>query len=201
MPPPLNSRAGRLVIFGLAAVGVVVVLFWPRAAVKKATAPRPPETAAHDLVERGNRWFLGSQTNSPFSGVMVERFPGGTMRARVEISNGWADGWSETWHTNGMAESREHFKHGVSDGTRDRWYEDGHKESEADIVDGKVNGVFERWHENGQLAEKIQMKDGQPTGVAWAWYPSGFVKAETTLAGGLASNRKTWKDGEFKTAQ
>ncbi len=201
MAPPLNSRAGRLIIFGLALIAVAAVLVWPRKGLKENSRQSAPETAARDLLERGGRWFLKAQTNTAFTGVMVERFPGGALRARVEISNGWPDGWSETWHTNGVAELREHFKHGVSDGKRERWYENGHKESETCVADGKVNGLFERWHENGQLAERIEMKDGQPVGVAWAWYPDGFVKAETTVETGRPLNRKTWKDGEFKALQ
>jgi len=201
MPPPLNFRAGRLIISGLAVVGAVAFFLWPRHGLKEPKRQTVSETPAHDLIERGGRWFLRSQTNNAFTGVMVEHFPGGVLRARVEISNGWPEGLSETWHTNGVAELREHFKHGVSDGVRERWYENGRKESEATVAEGKIDGLFERWHENGQLAEKIQMKDGHPVGVAWAYYPDGFVKAETTLEAGHPLDRKTWKDGEFKNLQ
>lgn len=45
------------------------------------------------------------------------------------------------------------------------------------------------------------MKQGEPEGIAWAYYPSGFAKAETTVQDGKVLNRRSWKDGEYKTTQ
>ena len=201
MAPNQKSRLGRLLVVGALAVMATAVGLWFRSAPPAPPVSRPGGILASNLVQRDGHWLWRSNTNLVFTGVMVEKFPSGGLRARVEISNGLADGWTETWHTNGQAQLREHFKRGVSDGLRQRWFEDGRKQSVAMIVDGKVDGLFERWHENGQLAEKIQMKDGQPVGVAWAYYPSGFVKAETMIEAGHPRNQKRWKDGEFKSLQ
>jgi len=178
----------------LAAFGLVTWLTFPHRA-----KPAPLITVAHhDLTLRGGRWYRPTDTN-PFTGIMLDFYPDGAILARSVISNGLPNGFSETWFTNGQLQVRENFKNGVSDGFRQKWYETGAKMSEANIIDGKITGVFQSWYENGRPKERIEMKGGEPDGVAWAFYPSGFTSAETALQEGKVLNRKTWKDGEYKT--
>jgi len=183
----------------VAAIGLAVALVWAGMG-RRGKPAAVPEAARRDLVMRDGRWHLGADTNA-FTGWMVELYPGGALMARSMISNGLANGWSETWYTNGQMQVREGFRNGVSDGLREKWHENGRKMSEAAIVNGKVTGTFQSWHENGQLSERIEMKEGEPDGVAWAYYPSGFAKAETAMRDGKVLNRRTWKDGEYKTNQ
>jgi antitoxin component YwqK of YwqJK toxin-antitoxin module len=155
------------------------------------------ETALQDLVQNGGRWCRKGDTN-PFTGTMVDYYPGGGVRSRSEISKGLLNGVSETWYTNGQTAVREHYKDGVADGLREKWHENGAKLSQANIVQGKVTGTFRSWHDNGQLSEQIEMKQGRADGVAWAYYSSGFLKAETTVHDGHVLDRKLWKDREQK---
>jgi antitoxin component YwqK of YwqJK toxin-antitoxin module len=187
------------VIAALAVVCLGAALFaflrWQSA---KIHAPAP-EIPRHDLVQRDDRWYRSGETN-PFTGRMVDYYPGGERLSRSQISNGLLNGVSETWYTNGQMHVRESFKDGLSDGLREKWYENGFRQSQATIVAGKVIGTFQSWHDNGQLSEQIEMKHGQPDGTAWAYYASGFVKAETTVADGKVLTRKSWKDGEHQPA-
>jgi antitoxin component YwqK of YwqJK toxin-antitoxin module len=153
------------------------------------------ETARRDLVQKDGRWYRQGQTN-PFTGCMIDHYPGGALLSRCQVSNGLLNGVSECWYTNGQIQAREHFKDGVSNGQREKWHENGRLLSQAEIAEGKVTGTFRSWHTNGQLSEQIEMKLGKPDGIAWAYYPSGFVKAETTVRDGQILNRKSWKDGE-----
>jgi len=186
----------------VAAIGLAGAFIWVSAAhrAKPPAPPAPPAGARHDLALRNGRWYRGLETNA-FTGLMVDFYPGGAIMARSMISNGLPNGWSETWYTNGQMQVREGFRNGVSDGLREKWYQSGRKKSEATLVDGKATGTFQSWHENGQLSERIQMKLGEPEGIAWAYYPSGFAKAETTVQDGKVLNRRSWKDGEYKTTQ
>jgi antitoxin component YwqK of YwqJK toxin-antitoxin module len=178
----------------LVALGMAVWLAFPRRA-----KPAPVMTVAHhDLVLRDGRWYRQTESNA-FTGIMLDVYPNGATLAHSAISNGVANGLSETWYTNGQLQMRENFRDGVSDGFRQKWYENGAKMSEANIVDGKITGLFQSWYENGRPKERIEMKAGNPDGVAWAFYPSGFTSAETSLQEGKVLNRKTWKDGEYKT--
>ena len=173
-----------------------VFLRQPPAKVTKAPAL---EVSRHDLMQTGGHWYRSGATN-PFTGWMVDYYPGGALLSRSRISNGLLNGLSETWHTNSQMQVRESFKDGISDGLREKWYENGLKQSRATIVAGQIIGTFQSWHDNGQLSEQIDMKHGQPDGTAWAYYPSGFVKAETTVAGGKVLARKSWEDGQRRRA-
>lgn len=176
-------------------VGAALYLVLPQLPPKVPAAVR--DTPRHQLVEHNGRWYRNGEA-SPFTGCMVDYYPGGTLLARSQISNGLLNGMSETWYTNGQMQMREHFKKGVSQGLREKWHENGTKLSQAMIVEGKVTGTFRSWYDNGQLSEQIEMKLGKADGVAWAYYPSGFLKAETTVTDGQVLARQTWKDGERK---
>jgi len=179
------------------AILCVGVILWIALGLRPAPRQQANETSMGELVQNGGRWYRTGDTN-PFTGTMVDYYPGGGARSRSEISKGWLNGVSETWYTNGQIAVREHYSNGVSHGLREKWHENGLKLSQANIVEGKVTGTFRSWHDNGQLSEQIEMKLGKPDGVAWAYYPSGFLKAETTVHAGQVLDRKLWKDGVEK---
>jgi len=196
----ISDRQNNYKILGaVVALGILGLLVW--LALPRHAKPVPVVAVVvphHDLARHNGRWFRQTDTN-PFTGIMLDLYPNGATLARSAISNGLANGVSETWYTNGQIQLRENFRNGVSDGFRQKWYESGAKMSEANIIDGKITGLFQSWFENGKPKERIEMKEGKADGVAWAFYPSGFTSAETALQEGKVLNRKTWKDGEYKT--
>jgi antitoxin component YwqK of YwqJK toxin-antitoxin module len=191
----LKPKIALRVTLVLAILSVGVAVWLGSRHPTKPASIEVKETLRHDLIQKENRWYHQGQTN-PFTGVMVDYYPGGSRLSRCEVLNGLLNGRSESWYTNGQLQVREYFKDGVSNGPREKWHENGLLLSKADIIEGKVNGTFRSWHDNGKLNEEIPMKLGKPDGLAWAYYPSGFVKAETTVRDGQILDRKTWKDGE-----
>jgi len=186
-------------LLAVLAVGLLAGLVWIGVAYRARPVPMA-SVDRRELARRDGRWFRLTETNA-FTGIMLDHFPNGALMARSMISNGLGNGVSETWYTNGQIQMRESFRNGISDGVRDKWYENGNKMSEAVIVNGRVTGLFQSWHENGKVKERIEMKDGEPDGTAWAFYPSGFASAETSVREGKVLNRRTWKDGEYKSIQ
>lgn len=154
-----------------------------------------PEVERSQLLFRDGRWFQLPQTNL-FTGLMVERYPGGALSARSAVSNGVLNGVSEGWYTNGQIQIREYYVNSLAHGLRQKWHANGQLKSEGTIIQGKLEGLFQSWHENGQLAERIEMKNGAPEGEAWAFYSSGCVKAETRVQAGKVLNQRLWNDGE-----
>lgn len=148
-----------------------------------------------NLVLQAGSWHLPGQSNG-FTGLLVDTYPDGVLKSRSAVSNGFLEGLSTGWHTNGQPQIEEHFRASLSEGLRVKWFPDGRKLSEANIVAGKLEGTFRRWHDNGQLAEQMEMKSGEPDGVAFAYYPSGFVKARTRVENGKVLDQKVWPDGE-----
>ncbi len=194
-----NNAARLALAIAIFSVGGVLLVFWRRPPAAKITTPAP-QTTRRDLVQTNGRWYRNGETN-PFTGWMVDYYPGGAQLSHCQISNGLLNGVSETWYTNGRMQVREHFKDGISHGLREKWHENGPRLSQAMIVEGKVTGAFQSWYDNGQLAEEIYMKLGLADGTAWAYYRSGFLKAETTVHDGQVLDRKTWKDGERKNVR
>jgi antitoxin component YwqK of YwqJK toxin-antitoxin module len=178
-------------LLAVAAICAVAIFAW---------VGRTPRVPRHDLVMKEGHWHRLMETNA-FTGLMEDSYTNGALMFRSMISNGIPNGWSETWYPNGQMQMREGFSNGLSQGLREKWYQNGQKMSEATIVDGKITGLFQSWHENGLISERIQMKQGHPDGTAWAYYPSGFAKAEVAERDGKELNRKSWKDGEYKTTQ
>ena len=176
---------GLLLAFG----GLLLLAWWQR--------PRPHPAAALSQVARTNlvrldgRWYERGQTN-PFTGVLLEYYPGGRMQARSAVSNGWLEGLSEGWHTNGQLEIREYYRTNFSNGVRTKWYPSGNKLSEATIVLGRMEGLFRRWHENGTLAEEIPMRNGKIEGVGRAYYENGSLQTELTMHDSQVAGTKSW---------
>ena len=198
-PTEKSGRPVARLALGLAviiAAGLVCFqVFRPR-------SPKPAplrEVLREELVLREGRLYRTNESE-PFTGDLVERYPGGVVKSRSALVAGLLEGVSEGWYTNGHIQVREYFKTGVSDGLRRKWYEDGKLLSEGMIRGGEHHGTFRRWHENGQLAETVEMNRGHPDGTSLAYYPSGFLKARAQLKNGQVLDQKFWNDGELQQA-
>lgn len=165
-------------------------------ACSQPEAPAPlPEVPRVALVLKDGKLHRPNQS-VPFTGLIVERYPGGALHSRTSVSNGVLHGLSEGWFTNGVLQVREPFVAGKSHGTRIKWHPNGTKLSEAQIADGKLNGTFRRWDESGALAEQVELRDDQPDGISEAYYSSGSLKTRVEMRAGQVVKRETFQDGE-----
>lgn len=178
----------------LAAVLVIGLLVYLG---QRASVAPLAESPRKELVLRDGRLFLAGNA-VPFTGLVTDTYDGGELKSRSVVSNGWLQGLSKGWHTNGQQQVEEHFVAGTSHGLRTKWHANGQKLSEVPVAEGKLSGTYRSWHENGERAEELELKDGQPDGLSRAWFPSGFQKSQVTLRNGKVVDQKFWKDGEFK---
>jgi antitoxin component YwqK of YwqJK toxin-antitoxin module len=188
-----SGLKGRIILgAGLIVVGLGIMAYFSRQQPKVVI-----ERERSQLELKQGKLYL---TNSeiPFTGQMVEHYPGGQIQSRTSVQAGLLDGASWGYYTNGQAQVEEHFSKGVSEGTRTKWYPSGAKMSEATIHAGALTGTYRRWYEKGGIAEVVQMDDGVAHGPSVSYYPSGFLKAEATLDRGKLVQQKFWKDGEGK---
>lgn len=196
MKPDAMSRRRPLFWFCLIGVTALViaaaVCFVPRQRESRAPVK---ERARAELILKDDRLFESNGV-TPFSGFVLTAYDGGEKKSRSSVSNGWLQGLSVGWHTNGQQQVEEHYAAGVSQGLRTKWYPNGQKLSEVTVVNGKLEGLYRTWHENGGRAEEVELKDGQPDGLSQAWFPSGCLKARVTLRNGTVVDQKFWKDGE-----
>lgn len=134
----------------------------------------------------------------PFTGFVVENYPEGPIRSRVQVEEGLLHGLSEGWFADGVRQVQETFLSGVSNGQRVKWYASGSLKSKEEIIEGNLEGTFLEWHENGQLAKQIPLIEGVAHGVSRAWFSSGFLKARVTLEGGKVVTQQFFSDGDLK---
>ena len=147
-----------------------------------------------DLLElRDGRLYRKNETTA-FNGILIERFPGGQRKARVEIRDGKPHGRSQGWYENGTLEVEETFTEGISHGERTRWYETGTKKSVAQIEQGQLHGTFSRYYESGQLAQQAETNQGEPHGLSQAWHPSGKLKARVEMHDGEVVTQEFFED-------
>jgi antitoxin component YwqK of YwqJK toxin-antitoxin module len=195
-PPRLPARLRVLAALAACALLALVLLILRS---QPGSSPGLPEVAPTQVELRTGRWFFRNQSNA-LTGWLVEHYASGTLKSRSLVSNGWLEGRSVGWHTNGQQQVEEHYRAGVAQGRRLKWNADGTKLSEAQIVKGKLHGTFRRWHPDGSLAEETSLKNGEPDGLSRAYYPSGFLKAEARLRQGQMLEQKFWSDGEHRAA-
>jgi len=195
------SRWNLLIPLVLGSALVLALLLTRRPVAPPHLAPTPvlAELARTNLVRSAGLWFQIGHTN-PFTGILVETYPGGHLMSRSVVAKGLLNGLSEGWYTNGQLQVSESYRANFSDGIRTRWYANGKKLSEARVVAGKIQGIYRRWYADGVLSEEIPMHDGEIEGEGRAYYESGCVKAVVEYHGGKVVRQQTWKDGEQKSA-
>lgn len=187
--------SGRLRYRGLIGLGVVVGLVMLGLWVRRPQ-PEPATLPLSELVRLDGRLMLRSATNQPFTGWLTEHYAEGSLKSRSRSDNGWLEGVSEGWHTNGVLQVREHFVAGMAEGPVTKWHANGAKLSEGLAQNGKLEGMFRRWHDNGVLAEEVSLRNGRPDGHSRSWFPSGCLKAEVTLENGTVIQQRFWNDGD-----
>lgn len=197
--PPAPARVPQGILLLMTGLFLVVgmVLLMKFGLRPPAPVASLPETHLTNLVMNAGRWMVRGGTNG-FTGVLFDTYADGAKKSRSAVSNGWLQGISQGWFTNGQVQVEEHFVKSVSHGTRTKWHPNGRKMSEAGIVDGKLHGLFSRWNEEGVLTEEVEMKEGKADGFARSFYPSGFVKTEVRMKAGEVVDQKSFQDGELK---
>jgi len=206
MPPetstPEPNRAGaapasRSLARALALLAAAVAGWWlTRPSAPENPAPAPERELLLSLTTRTNGRIYAAGSSNPFTGQVVEYYRNGRLKSRSGVSNGWLEGLSLGWFTNGAPQIEEPFHAGRSHGTRTKWDADGNKVSEARIVNGELHGVFRRWHPNGKLSQEVPMRHGKAHGLSRAWHPSGYLKARVRLTNGVVVEQEFFEDGK-----
>lgn len=173
---------GRRLLGFLAAAGVTLLVGCSRD--EPPAAATSPIEASPDQLERREGLLYATGSTQAFTGLLVEPYPSGALKARSEVVRGRLHGISEGWYTHGQLQVREHFSNGVSHGLRQKWHADGTRWSEATIDQGKMEGWYRRWHPNGRLAEEVEMRNNSPQGVARAFDAEGRLLREVQVEAG-----------------
>ncbi len=181
--------------FPVAGALVLAWILYARFGTKPVPSSAPPEVVSRLLIIKESRLHQIDSTE-PFMGWMLETNAFGGLQSRSFVSNGFLEGVSEGFFTNGQRQVLEHFRAGVSHGKRTKWHPNGVRASEATVVQGRLHDRFLAWHEDGSLAQEVLMKEGQPHGRSRSFYPSGYLKAESMVLEGKVTEQHFWEEGE-----
>jgi antitoxin component YwqK of YwqJK toxin-antitoxin module len=147
-------------------------------------------------LERRDGKLFRYNSQTPFTGTMVDYYSNGALKSRSALVNGVLNGRSEGFFRNGSPEVVEFFQAGTSHGLRTVWHQNGQLLSKGELIQGKQHGIFRRWHENGKPETEAEFSDGKPHGLSRSWYASGFLKAEAIMVFGEVKERHSYSDGE-----
>ena len=133
----------------------------------KVDEPPVQTVDASKLVNRDGLAYEGD-SETPFTGVMVEKHENGQKKAEGPFKDGKIEGLVTEWYENGKKRNEGTYKDGKEEGLRTGWYENGQKSLEVTLKDGKPEGLATRWHENGQKSREEIWKDGKKvSGTKW----------------------------------
>lgn len=189
------STRHRTTLLALAFVSALLVAWFLRPGDEPAEVDPPPiEERMRDHLDLREGVLFERESSVPFTGLLVEFYPGGNRKVAIEVAGGKPHGRSRGWYRNGQIEVVEHFVNGVAHGPRTRWFENGRKRSEARIEGGQIVGTFVQWHNNGRKAAEATLVDGKPDGVCRGWHPSGAPKSRVEMRAGAVVSCEYWED-------
>lgn len=181
-------------IIAIAAVALLALILVPRVMRRSAS---PAQAAPSELTRQEGRLFLLGK-DRPFTGLLVESYPDGSIRSRSALVEGLLHGVSEGYYTNGQLEVQEEFRHGVAHGIRTKYHPNGNIKSQGAILDGQIDGIYRCWNDHGFLESEVEMRRGQVHGLSRAYYPSGCLRTLARLEDGQILEQQSWADGERK---
>lgn len=137
------------------------------------------EVLLSNLVVRDSMMYEVN-SDSPFSGLGVEKSPNEQYRKKISFRNGKKDGESIEYYQNGQIKTRIEYTNGVEDGISEFYFENGQLEKKAEYKDGELNGVYEKYYENGNPMAKAQYQMGTQNGEYIEYFSNGQI-AESTM--------------------
>ncbi|MBL8995252.1 MAG: toxin-antitoxin system YwqK family antitoxin [Spirochaetia bacterium] len=165
-----------------------------------------PENQALDATNAGfrlDRGFLFFH-NKPFTGQVVEKYPGGNLKSRTSYQTGKRFGTAETWYPTGGKDAVRYYKNGEKEGTHEAWWPNGQLRFRYFFRNGETEGDQWEWYSNSAPATHFQYRKGHEAGPQVAWRENGKPYINLVITNGRhygLFNSKlcfTVKDGEAK---
>jgi antitoxin component YwqK of YwqJK toxin-antitoxin module len=100
----------------------------------------------------------------PYSGVIVTRYPEGTMKKRALYEAGQQDGLTRTFYATGARRDERRYKRGRASGNHRGWWPNGLRKFDFTYVEDRREGVHRQWYVTGtpytELTFHLDREDG-----------------------------------------
>ncbi|HEX8243454.1 MAG TPA: hypothetical protein VF541_08165 [Longimicrobium sp.] len=120
----------------------------------------------------------------PFTGRVVERYPGGARRGSATYAKGRRDGVAEGWYPDGRPAWRGGFRAGREEGSHRAWWPDGKPRLVERFRGGRLEGTVREWFANGRIYREVHYRAGQEAGRQRMWYADGTLRASYVVRHG-----------------
>lgn len=164
------------------------------AACSGTTTKTVESSVTSDQVEKRRvRLFYMEGSDTPYTGQIVESYPGGQHKSAVIVVYGSPTGAIQ-WFENGQKQMEASTGSLHQTGRVTEWYENGQKKSEQNIVEGRQEGPATQWYENGQMQSYGSIHDNKRVGLSTVWYENGQKFSEEIWNGGRSRCSTQWDE-------
>lgn len=120
----------------------------------------------------------------PFSGYLVERYPGSVVRSVTPYVQGREEGTARGWYPDGTPMYEREFVGGKREGTHRGWWSDGRLRFEYNFRNDLHQGTAREWYESGARFSEFNYDCGQEQGAQRTWDEDGRVRANYVVKDG-----------------
>jgi hypothetical protein len=131
--------------------------------------------------ERGGVLFREAE---PFTGIVVDTFPGGAVRARAGYAKGRRQGKSLEYYPSGKLRWAREYRRGVKEGLHEGWWENGRRMFAYRFRKGLYEGEALEWYPDGKPSRVMRYVHGEEKGLQRAWRPNGALYANYEVRDG-----------------
>ena len=141
------------------------------------------EVPLEQLVER-DQLMYEVNSNSPFTGLAVNKFPNEQYHLKSPYSKGKKDGETIEYYQNGQIKIQIPFTDGLLNGRYEEYYEDGKPKIMASYANGKKNGTYQEYYETGKPKLNFNFRDDNLVGRYEKYRKNETTEIEYTLKEG-----------------
>jgi len=143
-------------------------------------------------VERDYLFYeINSQT--PFTGDVVDFFENGQLEYRGTYVDGMLNGPTYRYYENGNQELMSNYIDDVGNGVHEKYHENGQLASRYIELDGRYNGLEKEFQENGLLIQETNWKEGRRHGLNVVYHANGQLAYKMKFQDGKQA------DGKYET--
>ncbi len=135
-------------------------------------------TVSQAQIASGEDGKYYADNNSLYSGSYTENFSDGTIRMKMELKNGVADGNTYIYSEGGNLLETRSYSEGKFNGTWLTYSDSGIKVAEAHYLNNKKDGIWLIWDNSGKLRYQMEYKAGEKTGLWKEWDENGSLIRE-----------------------
>lgn len=147
----------------------------------------------NQLVRKGDRFFKKSD-NTPFTGILKNFFPSGSISLIDNFKDGKQHGEFKSFHENGKLSMNGIFKNGLQHGEWTEYHDNGALYWKLSYNNGvEKDGLFRMFHSNGSIMSEVTYGKGKPVSN-WVYFDENGKKERIDIY----QNGKFFYEKHFK---